>query len=308
MAFVKRILSAAFTLGQGNFGDESQSNEVKVNGLRMRARIDNAGGAAQTTLDLEVYGMSLSVMNTLSTLGFVATTVRKNTVSVSAGDENGLAVVFLGTIYDAYVDLTTQPEVCFRVHATAAFIDAIAPGDPTSYTGSVDVALVLQNIAGQLNVPFENNGVSVILQNPYFSGSLLSQAQQAVDHAGIAWNKLNDRSLAIWYPGQARGSVAPLVSKDTGLVGYPAYTSNGIAFRTIFNPSIAFGHPVNVQSSQLLINQTNAQGEVQAGAKVGGSGTWGVTMLNHSLETLVPHGNWFSDVQAAPIGYQVAPG
>lgn len=308
MAFTRRILSASFTLGQGNFGDEGQSNAVKVEGLRMRARIDNAGGAAQTTLDLTVYGMSLSVMNTLSTLGFVATTLRKNTVSVSAGDEKGLAVVFSGTIYAAYVDLTSQPDGSFRVQATSAAFDAVAPADPTSYNGSVDVALVLENIAGQLGVPFENNGVSVILHNPYFAGSLKSQAQQAVDHAGIAWNVLGDRSLAIWYPGQARGSVAPLVSADTGLVGYPGYTSNGIYFRTIFNPSIVFGGKVNVQSSQLLINQTNDKGELQPGAKVGGSGTWGVTQINHDLETLVPHGNWFSDVQAAPVGYQVAPG
>lgn len=308
MALVKRVLTADFKLGQGNFGDASQSNTVTVEGLRMRARIDNAGGAAQTTLDLTVYGMSLSVMNTLSTLGFVATTTRKNVVSVSAGDSDGTTLVFEGTIFDAYVDLSSQPDAAFVVHATTAYVESLKPGDPSSYTGPVDVAQVLQTIAAQMNVPFENNGVSVILSNPYFSGSLLNQAQQAVDHAGIAWNKLSDRKLAIWYPGQSRSGAAPLVSKDTGLANYVSYTSNGIAFRTVFNPSIIFGGKVNVQSSQLLINQTDAQGELQGGAKVGGSGTWGVTRLNHDLETLVPHGNWFSDVQAAPVGYQVAPG
>lgn len=310
MAFVQRLLSASFTLGEGNFGDAGQSDTVDVSGLRMRARIDNAGGAGQTTLDLEVYGMSLSVMNTLSTLGFVPTTVRKNTVIVKAGDSNGLATVFDGTIYDAYVDLSAQPDVAFRVRATAAFIDGLAPAPPTSYQGAVDVALVLESIAGQLDAPFENNNVSVILTNPYFEGSLRVQAQKAVDAAGIAWNNLNDRKLAIWMPGQARGSFAPLVSSDTGLVGYPSYTSIGIALRTVFNPSISFGGKIDVQVSQLFVNQpqVNSQGQLTGFAKIGGSGIWAVTHLNHDLESLVPHGNWFSDIEAAPVGYNAAPG
>jgi hypothetical protein len=32
------------------------------------------------------------------------------------------------------------------------------------------------------------------------------------------------------------------------MVGYPAYTSTGVIVRSIYNPSIGFGHKIEVQS------------------------------------------------------------
>src|ERR1700744_4593622 len=182
MAFIQRLLSATFTLGQGTFGQDAppNSNAVKITGLRMKAEIARAGGAAPASLNLTVYGMSLSVMNSLSTLGLVATTLRKNEVLVEAGDSNGMTTVFRGTIQNAWVDLSNQPDVSFRVEAYAALFDAVNPAKPSSYPKPVDVATILQDIAGQLNAPFEGNGVSVILPPTYLSGALIGQAQAAI--------------------------------------------------------------------------------------------------------------------------------
>jgi hypothetical protein len=238
-----------------------------------------------STASLEVFGMTLSMMNQLSTLGLIATTLRRNTVLVQAGDTDGLTSVFEGTITNAYPDFHGMPNVPFRVEAHTGLIDAIAPSDPRSFPQPTDVVTILSGIATLMGVPFENNGVSVMLPPSYFSGSLRNQALAAVKHAGISWNGVEDGTLAIWNPGQARGGEAPLISKDTGLDGYPSFTSNGISLRTLYNSSIGFGKKIVVQSS------------IPAAC-----GTWGVYDLNHELETLTPDGSWFSDLKAAPLG------
>lgn len=303
MSFEQRVLEAGFTLGQGTFGDSDNSNQSTAAGLRMCSQIKRAGGAGMAKLSLTIYGMKLSTMNTLSTLGVIATTYRKNIITLNAGNSDTTSTVFQGTITNAYVDLQSMPEAKFQVEASSAFINALAPADPSSYRGAVDVAQVLSGLAAQMGVPFENNGVSVILQSPYFYGSLRQQALAAVQAAGISWNGIEDGTLAIWMPGQARGGAAPLISEDTGLATYPKYTALGIRFQTVFNPSIGFGKQVNVQSSQVLkfAGQTG-------NAKVSANGVWNVVGLDHYLDSLMPHGKWFSDVQCAPPGYVVAPG
>lgn len=284
MSFKHRVMSVSFALGKGTFGNTGQ-NQANYSGLRMGARINRAGGPAMSTATAEIYGMKLDIMNQLSTLGMVATTVRRNSVTIKAGDSDGQAVVFQGIITNAYPDFRGIPDVPFRVEAHTGLGDALAPTDPQSFTGPTSVATILSGLAAIMGVPFENNGVSVILPKPYFSGSARSQALAAVKQAGICWNGMEDGTLAIWNPGEARGGEAPEVSEDTGMDKYPSFTSNGIALRTLFNPSIGFGKKIVVKS------------ELPAAC-----GTWAVYDLNHSLQAETPNGDWFSDLQAAPLG------
>lgn len=298
MAFIQRFLKASFELGQGTFGDGT-STKVDVQGLRMHATVERAGGFAMGTLNLTVYGMDLSTMNSLSTLGTIPLTVRRNTVTVYAYDtdtESSPTKIFEGTMTSAYADLSNQPDVCLRVEAAAGYLAQITPGKPSSYKGSVDAALVLQDLAGQMGVPFKNNGgFSAQLTNSYYSGSYLAQAQACVEEARCSWNKVEDGTLAIWQPGKYREADVPLISTDTGMVGYPAYTSTGIMIRTVFNPAIIFGGRINVQSSNLL--KSDIQGKVS-----NGNGIWVVNSLNYVLESLTPHGSWFADIQATIPG------
>lgn len=285
MTFIQRLMSVSMVLGTGTFGTTSQ-NQINMTGLRMFAQISRAGGPSPARLTAEIYGMKLEDMNKLSTLGLVATTLRRNSITVKAGDANGQAVVFQGTIYNAYPDMNGMPDVPFRVEANTGLLESVMPTDSNSYVGPTDVVTVLSSLATIMNVPFENNGVSKILDSPHFRGSPRSQALAAVKQAGICWNGMEDGTLAIWNPGESRGGQVPLISKDTGLVRAPSFNSNGIGFRTLFNPSIGFAKKIQMKSD--VLSSAN--------------GTWVVHDLNHTLSTLVPGGPWFSDIQAHPPG------
>ena len=291
MSFAKRLINLTFQIGEGQFG-ESGTNVVKLTGLRVSARIAKAGGNSMGTAQLSVFGMTSSKMNDLSTLGLRPTTTRKNTVTVEAGDEGGaMSAVFDGTITNAWTDYQGSPDVPFVVTAHTGRFEALKAVPPTSYRGRADVATILSGLATLMGKKFENNGVTATVSNPYYPGTAREQALACVKQAGISWNGLDDGTLAIWPSGKSRDSVVPLISAATGLIGYPSFTSQGISFKTLFNPSLGLGRKIKMDSFV-----TPACGE------------WVAYSLGYSLDSKVPRGSWYAEVSAARPGYVVVRG
>ena len=286
MAFTQKRINVTFTLASGSFAG-STANTVTLTGYRVSAHVVKAGGASQGECQLRIYGMGLSLMNQLSTLGRTPVIVGKNTVSVSAGDDvNGVGVAFVGTISQAYTDLGGAPDAIFHVSAYAGLYQAVQAIPPTSIKGSADAAVIMSSLATQMSLDFENNGVSVMLANPYFPGSARTQAEAVARAANIEWI-IDNGKLAIWPKSGSRGGVIPLISPETGLVGYPFPSGQGLlGLRTLFNPTISFGAKIQVQSSITLA-----------------CGTWTVCHIDHDLESETPNGAWFTMLQGAPPGY-----
>lgn len=283
----QKSIQATIVIGEGDFGEAGQ-NQITLPVLRSTVDITYAGGSAMGMMDMSIYGMTLSQMNALSTLGMVYTQKRRNSVTVDVGDEGStLATVFQGQIINAYPDMNGMPDVPFRIYAGAGLLDALAPVKPISVRGGADVAALLSGLAIQMKLRFENNGVKARMPNQYYSGSARDQAQAIVRDAGLEWNGGANGVLAIWNAGQSRGGTVIEVNKDTGMVTYPNYTANGILLRTKFNPLMGLGSKIKVTTDLKLYP---ADGEFV------------VYGLNHHLSCQVPNGPWFSDLQACPPG------
>lgn len=287
MNIPRRKIDVAFRLGEGAFG-ASGADTVTVSGLRISSSIIKAGVPSMGTAQLQIFGLTLSLMNKLSTLGPAPTLYRRNTVTVTAGDDqNGMGTVFIGTIVNAYPEFSAMPDVAFVVEAHAGMIESLAPVPVTSVQGTADVATIMSGLATQMGLTFENNGVSVKIANPYLSGSGRNQVQAIAAAAGIEW-VIDNGKLAIWKPGESRGGTIPLISPSTGLKGYPGYTSKGVMFSCLFQPSINFGSKIRLES-----DLTPARGE------------WVVFSLKHDLDAQMPGGRWFSTIEAARPGFVV---
>ncbi len=290
MALLQRTLNFQFQLGEGAFG-ESGTNTVKVSGLRASAKIVKAGGLSMGGASLQIYGLSLSLINQLSTLGAVPTLIRKNTVIVEAGPpESGTgaaATVFVGTIQNAYGMFDNAPAVPFAVDAFVGLFDAVNKTDPTSFTGAVNVASAMQNFATKMNLTFDNAGVTKTLPKSYYSGSLRDQAYRMAKDANIEII-IDNGQLAIWNPGQSRGGQAVRLARDSGMIGYPSYTSVGIRVQSIFNPNVAYGAKIRIESDLPPANKE-----------------WIVHRLEYDLDANIPGGKWMMSIEASPPGYIV---
>lgn len=279
MTFVKRRIDVTITLGSGQFGEE-KGDTVTLTGYRVVADMAAIGGDAQGQLQLQIFGMPMDLMNRLTTIGPVMTEIRgKNSILVAAGDKGSeLSVLFEGTIDQAYANFQTMPDVVFNISALSALTQAVKPVGAKSYKGSTDVAGVMKTLADEMGFAFENNGVDVRLNSPYFPGTSLQQVKLCARAAGI--NYTTDRGvLAIWPQGGARGGDIPLIAFDTGLVGYPAFSSNGLVVTTLYIPSVKQGGQVDIESSLTVA-----------------SGRWNVFSVIHSLSSERVGGPWFTQI------------
>jgi hypothetical protein len=286
MSFTRKRIDVTVTLGTGEFGN-SGANTVTLSGLRVHVEAQAYGGDAMPTAQVRVYGLPLDMVNQLTTVGPVNAAIRgKNAMLIAAGDdETGLQTVYNGSILESWGDFQGTPDAPLNVIGAAGISAALKPVQALSYVGATDVAQIMQTLAQTMGLAFENNGVSVQLYNPYFPGTALQQVRTCARAANIYF-ALDRGTLAIWPKNSARGAgqEIPLISPETGLVGYPAFSSNGIGLTTLFNPRINPGGQVQVQSSLPVA-----------------CGIWRVAQVYHSLQSETPNGQWFTKFFGVPL-------
>lgn len=295
-SFTRRLLEVSVRLapdaktGQPITFAGSGLDTTTLSGFRVASRVQSNGSPAGSTASVTVWGMDESKMNQLSSLGIVIDQIARNTLTLSAGDDTvGLTPVFSGTIIRAYGGYNQQPNVGFTFECQTGLADNIVPATASSFQGAVDVADVMAGFARQMGLGFENNGVTTKTKNTYLAGNIEEQMRDYADHANINAERVNGNTvLAIWPKGGSRTSVTniPLISPETGMIGYPNFAANGyIEVRMIFNPQVAFGARIKVQSSLPPANKT-----------------WIVYSLDLSLDSQIPNGQWMASAMCYPEG------
>src|SRR5574337_421524 len=103
MSFTKKRIDVTITLGKGQVGEDG-FDTIQLTNHRTIVNIANAGGDSMGALQMRMYGLTPDLMNRLTTIGPIATTVfAKNAVTISAGDDvTGVSQVFVGTINQAW--------------------------------------------------------------------------------------------------------------------------------------------------------------------------------------------------------------
>jgi hypothetical protein len=308
VALVQRLINISFTLSNGSFAD-SGSNSLTLSGLRVHADMHFPGGSDMNTLQAEIYGMTLSHMNDLMTYGAIPLNTGKNVVTVTAGDAiSGMTQVFKGNVVNAWGDFQGMPDVPFHVFGSGPMNAAVATVPPTTKKGAVNATTLMQTLAGQAGMQFENNGVTTQLSNPYYPGTAREQLLAIVRDCGCEWNGMENDVVSVWPVGSSRaGSTSTPVNANTGMVGYPMFNAQGVVVKVLYNPQIKYGTEIQVTSD--LTGSTTSGNVTVGGGTSGANGTWTVQSIDYALDSLVPNGQWFMTIFASVKGYvPIAPG
>ena len=284
-SFQRRNLRLTFQLATGTFIKEGDPDKLVIDGFRVQAEIDMPGGYEFATCRLRVYGLERFVMERLTVINYQNLDFMRNSVQIEATDDDGeFTSIFLGEIYIAQPDYAGAPDVPFVIEARAGLIGSLAPAASNSYPGPQKVSAIMEQLAGQLGVTLENNGVSSTVTDMAMIGSPLHKVQVLADAARIQyWFLPEEGILAIAPMGASRKSDPVLYDFNNGVVGWPSKIHNGIIFTALFNPSAFHGCKILMESEVSSCN-----------------GEWYIISMSHRLDSETPGGAWFTHFTATP--------
>ncbi|HXP52264.1 MAG TPA: hypothetical protein VN922_20070 [Bacteroidia bacterium] len=291
--FAVRQITPIFRLGQGSFGG-SGFNTVTLKGLRCTVQIEKVIQPDNPTCILNVFGMTLDQMNSVSRAGAVWQNRNDNEVAIMAGDSiSGQTMIFNGWIKEAFPDGSNPPDMPLVVLGIGGTQIQFSAPTPVTFKGSVPIATALQQIIQGTGLTLENNGVNVNLSNPYFKGSTMEMIQSACIAADcfyyIDWIK----KLLIIYPKngfRSSQSNIPTVSPDTGMINYPTFELQRMKVRTLFDPAL---HAPSVPELGMRI-QVKSQ-------LTAANGTWTIVGISYNLSSELPNGPWEMALTCMPI-------
>jgi len=281
----KKQLRFVVTLAEGVFSDKN--NQVVLDGFRAVVEVQKAGGQMMSTSTVRIYGLAQELMNQLTTLAFKAMSYVKNTIDIIVIDGDQQVLIFRGQIINAWGDYSGMPDVCLYIETQTGYFQQVELGNPLAYKGVANVSDLMSVLAGRLGVPLENNNVTAKISNPNYPGSTIDQIRNLASDTKTDFY-LDDTVLAICPRGLTRKpqtANAPLISSQSGMIGYPTFDKVGITFSTLFNPSIKFGGQIIMESD---IPQAN--------------GLWQVCSMVHKLESEKPGGAWFTMIRCTGNG------
>lgn len=314
-SLTKKKIDVTFWVASGGFGNDTTSDTATLSGYRCRVDVVDAGMRSGSSLQLTIEGVPLAMMNRMSVLtGRVnaddqnAYPVTQNRVLVQAGDDQrGMSTVFYGNVSEAFADFAGAPNVAFHITAYGNIALGTDVAFPISSKGPVKASSVYSQIAAAAGLTLIDHGVTNVLQSHYFCGTLAQQldkvstATRTVYRTHMVGPDNASGVLEVW-PRASKGTTRSgvvLVSKATGLIGYPAYSQTGVQFSTLFNPNIAFWGPVQLQSDYTPAAWTdNRNGQI---GKMPSDGSWIVSRIAHNLASELPGGPWMTIVEAIRI-------
>lgn len=275
-----KTLKTTIILGEGEF---SGGGNTKVyEGLATTAQITKAGLPEKNSADIRISNLSLSDMEQLTFLAYLPCEHRKNHILLEAGNKGEkLSVVFKGDITCSSADFSTSPDITMRFQAITAGWSVLMNTSPTSVQGEVSVADLIEQFATEAGFAFVNNGITSSVRDSTYNGSPVQKAEQVADEIGCELI-MDDETWTIQEWGTPRGD-AVLLTPQSGLIGYPSFSQDGISCQCFFNPRLQLGGQVKIES---IVPKA--------------SGYWKISKLTHDLSAYT-NGRWASRIDGTYI-------
>lgn len=281
-SFIKKTISVEIILGKGDFS--SGGNTVIINdpeklgsnpGLPITVAIDKPGQPDPNSATVAISGLSEDKLKQLVSLSFLPHTSQHNLISIKAGSVgHELSTVFQGEISHAWADFNNAPNVQLKIDALSGFYPQRIVATPLSINGTAFAAELISQQAAQIGYSFINQDITAQVRNAVFNGSPIEKSRQIAKQIG-AQLIIDDKTMILKAADEARAGAIPLLSVESGLLGYPTFTQDGISVDCIFRPDVQFGGLVKVES-----------------IVPGATGTWRITKLSHDLSAYVIGGAW----------------
>ena len=274
MSFIEKKLEIRLTLKKGNFFGKGNTKIIK----ELPATIDlNKGGfPSRDSAKIRIYGMLQSDMEALTFLSFRPLESTQSIVSVYAGTDEDMALVFMGDVTSAKPVFDSAPNVFFEIEAITGYYAGLVAVSPYTFKGDIPISSVLTELCNKIGCSFINeNKSSISAKNPCLEGTGIQQIIQLAKEYKL--NIVLDGDLLVWR-NEKGGKIVRVLSKESGMFDYPSFNNNGLSVKCEYM-SCMLGDTIQVNS---IVPRA--------------SGKWKIIGISHSLGYLIADAPWLTSL------------
>ena len=280
----RKIIKLTLTLAgkEESFTSEDGQNQMTATGLRVSVDIAFGFGAVMPTAQIRVFGLAMEKMNKLLRVRWNTLDALLNRIKIEVGEVGGeLSTAFEGNITFAYPDMAGAPNISLVIESQMAAFENMKPKKATEFKGECEIADVVKSITDEMGWQLENNGFSAKGKDLTLNDTSIAKLKLLANNYDFDLY-IENGVIAIAPKGGSRKIKIPVITPETGLIGYPVPDMKGVSFKCLYDPLLRFGGVLKLENSVLEVC----------------NGEWRVYGLRTSLEANTPGGNWYCDVNA----------
>ncbi|WHB31173.1 hypothetical protein [Xanthomonas phage NEB7] len=247
------------------------------------------GGKQFGNAKVVIYGVRLDAMNQIARLWLEALTPQAtDMLELNVWDGQAYLPFFSGVITWSTVNASQQPQVALEIEANDAMAGMIATASPYAQEGPVALWDALTAILEPVGfvVDYADTVPDIYITRARVTGTPIEQAGKLMAYfPDLTWH-VNLQRFIVRNANEPYDENAIPVARETGMVGYPVYSTSGLSFSTLFDARIRPGVPLDVRTEFDFVNRTK----------------WVASVLQHNLQPNTPGGAWMTNIAANSFG------
>lgn len=247
------------------------------------------GGNQFGNAKVSINGVNLEAMNKIARLWLeVLSPSNTDTLTIDVWDGSNYVPFFAGVITWSAVNAAQAPQVALEIEANSAMIAMNTVAAPYAQDTPVSLREALTQILGPtgLVVEFAESVQDLQIQKARLVGTPMDQAAALMNYfPELTWYINLQRFLVRPVNGPLGGEPIP-ISKYTGMISYPTYSTSGVTVATLFDARIRPGLALDIQTAFDFVNRTK----------------WVAAVLQHTIQPNTPGGQWITQIAAQSYG------
>jgi hypothetical protein len=286
----------------------SDGGGLDFSAFRVTFNIRRGDFQAPNSADVRIYNLADETTNRITT--------EFTRIVIQAGYEGNFGMLFDGTIKqaragrvdakDSYVDIVAADGDQAYNFSTIA-LSLAAGGQPSDAVQAFVKAMATQGISQGYTPELSANGS---VRGRVYYGLTRDELREWAEVQDVLWS-IQDGKLTLipktsYVPGDT-----PLISPQTGLIGVPEQTQNGIQMRVLLNPAMRIGQLVKLDSTinayryGLDVQSQASNALLASSIKTNADGLYYVMTADHIGDT---RGNeWYTDLTCLAVDATVPP-
>lgn len=280
----EKIIEVDLTLTKvgATFGPD-QGNTKHIQGLACDVTVNKVGLPSKNTATIDIFNLKQSDIEKITTTSPRKLDVRRNVVTVRAYETGEFpGEVFTGEIFLAYGTYDSA-DLGIHIEAITGIYPALQVSRPFTFEGEIDGIEIIKKYVGEMEgytCRVHSSIGKMFIRDPVLNGSPIDKIEEIGRILNIQII-IDDMIVHVLPWNEALKNKAVQVSSDTGMVGYPAFNSNGIQLWHKYRPHFIQGGMIDVKT---IVPKA--------------SGLWKVIKITHLLQSFGAGPNWKTYLEA----------